>query len=669
VNLKKISFGGWVVDPDSGDMERSGIQTRLQEQPLQILMELIAARGGVVTREQLVAKLWPKGVVDFDTGLNTAIRRLRVALGDTADTPRYIETLPRRGYRFIAALDVQSEAPQPVAPVPPPLSIPVQAEVGPVMHSPGTVGSGSSLPESPRPTTLFRRALLASLAAAGLVALLAVWYRQNRIEAVRHQATPVAGGITTPTADSAAGVFAPPAHSIAVLPFTNMSGDATQEYFSDGISEELLDALSGLNELQVAAGTSSFSFKGKNIDVATIARKLNVGAVLEGSVRRSGSTVRITVQLVNAVTGYHVWSQTYDRDLGDVLKLQTEIANAVAAALKVTLLGDEAARIELGGTRNPAAFDAYLRAAKVARTHNNDAKNWETAIAAFTEAIHLDPNYSLAFAGRSLALSEYAGEFASPPQIRDSFARAQADARKALELAPDLPDGHLALALSFEWGSLDFVGALKEYDRALMLAPGNVMALSMYGRFMAVMGRTDPGIAAARRAVRLDPLNPAAHGLLGVTFLHAGRSREAIASYQDALALDPEAAWVYGELGQAYCALGDLQRAQSICEAKPESLESQECLASTYYKLGRHTDAEAILAKLRASYGESNAQLFASTYAEWGNKSKALEWLAIAVRVRDPGLETLLTDDSFNFLRSEPRFQAIVRGLKFPSQQ
>ena len=184
-----------------------------------------------------------------------------------------------------------------------------------------------------------------------------------------------------------------------MLPFVNLSGDASQEYFSDGLTEELLNSLAEINELQVAARTSSFSFK-EHPDIATVARKLNVGAVLEGSVRRSAKTIRITVQLINTVTGFHLWSKTYDRDLGDVLKLQTEIATAVASALKVTLLGDFAAKVELGGTRNPAAFDAYLRGAK-ARSWIRDTKDLPAAIAAYTEAIRLDPHYALAFAGRS----------------------------------------------------------------------------------------------------------------------------------------------------------------------------------------------------------------------------------------------------------------------------
>jgi TolB-like protein len=249
-----------------------------------------------------------------------------------------------------------------------------------------------------------------------------------------------------------------PPHSIAVLPFVNMSGDASQEYFSDGLTEEILNSLSRINELQVAARTSAFSFKGKDTDIGTIARKLNVGAVLEGSVRRSAHTVRITAQLINAVTGFHLWSQTYDRNLGDILALQTEIANAVASGLKVSLLGDVAAKIELGGTHDAGAFDAYLRASKAYRTFH-DRNGIQTAISEYSEAIRLDPQYALAFAGRSIELITYANEVATTEAaIRDSFDKAQADARKALALAPDLAEGHLALARFFFLGSLDFTG-------------------------------------------------------------------------------------------------------------------------------------------------------------------------------------------------------------------
>ena len=252
--------------------------------------------------------------------------------------------------------------------------------------------------------------------------------------------------------NSSATAFNPPPHSIAVLPFVNLSGDKEQEYFSDGLTEELLNSLAEINELQVAARTSSFSFKGKDVDLGTVARKLNVGAVLEGSVRRSAHTVRITAQLINAVTGFHLWSQTYDRDLGDVLKLQTDIASAVASALKVTLLGDVAAKVELGGTRNPDAFDAYLRGAKEYTTRH-EAKDLPAAIAAYTKAIRLDPRYALAFAGRSMALSALAAQSATAAAMREGFDKAQADARQALALAPDLAQAHLASANVSETGN------------------------------------------------------------------------------------------------------------------------------------------------------------------------------------------------------------------------
>jgi len=459
--------------------------------------------------------------------------------------------------------------------------------------------------------------------------------------------------------------FAPPPHSIAVLPFVNMSGDKEQEYFSDGLTEELLNSLAEINELQVAARTSAFSFKGKDTDIGTIARKLNVGAVLEGSVRRSGNTVRITTQLINAVTGFHLWSHTYDRDLGDVLKLETEIAGAVASALKVSLLGDVAMKIELGGTHNPAAFDAYLRGRK-ADLAAQGGKDFQTAIAAYTEAIGLDPNYALAFAIRSLALGGYAADYASGAAVRESFDKALSDARKTILLTPDLAEGHLALAYYFENGALDFTRANDEYERARALAPGNVRVLGVYGRFAVQMGSTEAGLAAARRAVVLDPLSRGAHRQLGEALYFGRKNQEAIAAFQDTLALDLEYPPAYALRGLAYYALGDFEHARASCESKPDYWTSQQCLAITYDKLGRHADAEAMLAKALASEGDAAAYQYATIYAQWGNAPKAFEWLETAMRLRDPGLELLKTDPLMDPLRKEPRFQAVMRELKFP---
>ncbi len=462
-----------------------------------------------------------------------------------------------------------------------------------------------------------------------------------------------------------ATAFAPPPHSIAVLPFVNLSGDKEQEYFSDGLTEELLNSLAEINELQVAARTSAFSFKGKDNDIGMIARKLNVGAVLEGSVRRSDRTIRITAQLINAVTGFHLWSKTYDRDLGDVLKLQTEIATAVSEALKVTLLGDVAARIELGGTHNPAAFDAYLRASK-AYASRHEAKAVPTAIAAYTKAIDLDPNYALAFAGRSRAFATYASEVAEGAEVRESFIKAEVDAKRAIELAPDLAAGHMALARVFQTGTLDFARAREEYEQAQALAPGNATVLSASAGFAAIMGHSGAGIAALRRAVVLDPLSSTPYGALGEALYAARRYGEAATVFSQGIDVDPNFKLTYAFRGLALYGLGDLEKARDSCESQRDDWLSQVCLAIVYNKLGRRADAEAVLAKLKAAQGDDAAYQYAQIYAQWGARPKALEWLDKAMSVRDPGLEFLKADPLFDPLRKEPRFQAIEQELKFP---
>ncbi|MBV8975741.1 MAG: tetratricopeptide repeat protein [Sinobacteraceae bacterium] len=451
-----------------------------------------------------------------------------------------------------------------------------------------------------------------------------------------------------------------------MLPFVNMSGDPNQQYFSDGLTEELLNSLTRINELQVAARTSSFSFQGEHPDIGTVAHKLNVASVLEGSVRRSANTIRVTAQLNNAVTGYHLWSQTYDRDLGDVLKLQTEIANAVAAALKVTLLGNVAAKIELGGTHNPAAFDAYLRGAKVFYSAK-EAKELQAAIAAFTEAIRDDPNYALAFAARSRAYTGYATEGATGAPRRETFDKAQADAREAIRLTADLAEGYLALGYYFENGALDFTRAREAFEQALDLAPGDATLLRLSGDFLVSMRQFDVGISAARRAVALDPLNRKSHLVLGWALYFARRYRDAIDAFADTITLDPAVQEPYGLRGLAYYGLDELENARSSCEVKRDHWVAQWCLAVVYEKLGRHADAEAALRDYRAAAGDDAAYQYATIYAQWGNRERALEWLATAMRLRDPGLVIMKTDPLMDPLRNEPRFQEIERQLNFPS--
>jgi len=522
----------------------------------------------------------------------------------------------------------------------------------------------STAPTTSRPVPASWRSKAALLATIAVAVLALGYLVANRLVFSKHGAE--VGAVAGFAAQNAPVTgFNPPPHSIAVLPFANMSGDKDQEYFSDGLTEELLNSLSEINELQVAARTSAFSFKGKDTDIGTIARKLNVGAVLEGSVRRSAHTIRITVQLINAVTGFHLWSKTYDRDLGNVLKLQTEIATSVASALKVTLLGDIAAKVELGGTGNPAAFDSYLRGAKEASSFR-DSKDLPATIAAFTEAIRLDPNYALSFAARSLAFSAVANEAETAATVRESYDKAQVDARQALELAPNLAQAHLALAYVSD-SSLNFTQASESYERALALAPGNAEVLRLSGTFAALLGHFDAGLAAARRAVVLDPLSRQSHFDLGEALYAARRYEEAVATYAEVISLDPGYKTTYGWRGIAYYALGDFEHARASCETKREHLLSQQCLAVVYDKLGRHADAEAELAKQKTALGDTAAYQYTTIFAQWGDRAKALEWLETAWRLRDPGLIYVKTDPLLDPLRQEPRFQAVMRELKFPN--
>jgi TolB-like protein/DNA-binding winged helix-turn-helix (wHTH) protein/predicted Zn-dependent protease len=615
----------------------------LSSRAFDMLVFFLEHPGELLDKSALMAAIWPKLVVE-ENNLNQQISALRRVLGERPEEHRFIVTVPGRGYRFIAPVSLvagSATAPD-AAPVPAPV-------------------------RRPRIPAL---ALMAALAVAVLLTgFYALWRARSgaSVTGVRVEA-PSQSRIPANVAPTRAVAFSPPPHSIAVLPFVNMSGDKEQDYFSDGLSEELLNDLSRIKELQVAARTSSFSFKGKDTDIGTIGRKLNVGAVLEGSVRRSAHTVRITAQLNNAVTGFHIWSQTYDRELGDVLKLQAEIASAVASALKVTLLQDVAAEMKAGGTRNPAAYDAYLRSAsaywQVVKASDN-----ESVRAGYQEAVRLDPNFALAYAELSIAQNAYAMLFAHGPAVGDFHRQARAAALKAVALAPELAEGHLALAVVHARSS-DFMRASEEFERAMNLAPGNARILRDYGLFAVSMGRTEAGIAAARRAAALDPLNVYSYDYLSDTLRVARRYDEALAAYQDGLALQPkDPTWPARAGALIYYALGDFEKMRAVCEGVGEAVKDfQDCLALAYHTLGRQADAETALARCKASEGNAGAYDYAEIYAQWGDTPKALEWLETALQLRVPQLERLKAEPLLDPLRKEPRFRVIERELRFPSE-
>ena len=667
-----LRIGDWRVDPELDELSREGRTIRVEPRTMQLLLYLAAHAGRVIDVQQLLDAVW-SNVVVTPGSVYQAVAELRRILGDDREHPSYIENLPRRGYRLIAPVapwnagnsavlsDSTAVGSSPLT------SAPMPAEVQSVSAAPdrladtGTEAVAAARPLAPR--RLRRSAVLGGIALAAVIvagiALDAFW----RVHHMPVTGVRVAGKTEVPVRPV---TFAPPPHSIAVLPFVNMSGDPSQEYFSDGLTEELLNSLSRINELQVAGRTSTFYFKGEHADLPTIAHKLNVANVLEGSVRRSGHTIRVTTQLINAVTGFHLWSQTYDRDLGDVLKLQKDIATAVASALKVTLLSDEAAKIEAGGTHNPAALDAYLRATTT-YFGGYSRKVVESAVTDYTEAIRLDPNYALAYAARSLAFAGKTNWDTTTSAIRADRDKAQADAIKAIALAPDLGEGYLARGAIYA-GQLEFKEAGEDYERALALAPGNARVLRDTGIFAVAMGHGDSGLTAIRRAVVLDPLNPSSYSYLSGALASLRRYPESLAAMREAAALPSTTRGaLLGQIGIGYYLLGDFTSARTTCEQNRDDPETQACLALAYDKLGRHADAEAELNKVQTAWGEPGTYTYAETYAQWGDRSKALEWLDSAMRWRDPALANLKTDPLMDPLRQQPRFQAIERALLFPN--
>jgi len=478
------------------------------------------------------------------------------------------------------------------------------------------------------------------------------------------------GALPAPTDQSAPAIaFNPPPHSIAVLPFVNMSGNQEQEYFADGVTEELLDTLSRVDQLQVAARTSSFSFRGQTADTATIARKLNVGALLEGSVRRAGRTVRITVQLINAMSGFHIWSQTYDRNLSNILAVQREVATAVAQQLKVKLGGEDIAKLDAGGTTNPDAYDAYLRGEHLYNAGLSGPEPWRKVLAYFDRAIALDPNYAAAYTGRARA---YGHEviFVAPPEQRAALrTKSLAAAERAVALAPGWGEAHSVLATTRAYVMMDFRGAAPEHERALVLAPGSAQVQRRYGSFVGTLGHFDRAIGALRRAASLDPQNFLVHEALGQALHMARRYDEAIEEFHAAAALAADPKALGGNVIETLLDAGDNDQARSLCESPATPLDDDDrasCLARAYHALGRVDDAQREMSKHQALRSERSPYSYARIYACWGEVAEALRWLERAEQQADPEFQSFRVDKCLDIIRQEPRFKAIEARLNFP---
>ncbi len=478
---------------------------------------------------------------------------------------------------------------------------------------------------------------------------LAFWASERR---------PPAGG------QAAEQVFAPPAHSVAVLAFDNMSGDPGQAYFSDGMSEQLIDGLTRIEAIEVAGRTSSFSFRGGHATIGEIGRKLNVSAVLGGSVRRAGTRVVVTAQLTNTRDGFNMWSATYDRDQGDVVRVETEIAQAVVQSLQGRLAGDDAARLTLGGTASTQAYDFYLRATQLEHTARGEADH-RAALADFDHAVSIDPDFARAHGGRSKALANIAmlGAVGSSAAQHALFQDSLAAADRAVALAPSWGQSHSLRAWVLNFGLLDHVAAEREIEQALLLTPGSAAIEGNYANIELAAGHPDRAISAGRRGTQIDPLSVNAWGQFGRILFMAHKYDEAAQALQHAAVLGDGLRPMYvGLLGGVMLMQGQPEAAAKLC-APAANLEEKEVLAIAGQRLGRQAEAEANLARLRADQGDAGAFSYAEIYAQWGQKADALAWLETAARLRDPGLAELGIDPMLDPIRGEPRFRGVETAL------
>jgi TolB-like protein/DNA-binding winged helix-turn-helix (wHTH) protein len=634
-----IRFGVFELDLRAGELRKDGLKIKLQGQPIQVLIALLEYPGEIVTREQLRQRLWPADTfVDFEHNLNSAVKRLREALGDSADNPRFIETLPRRGYRFIASMEGYREEHAALTPAVP--SITVQPVPATKPTFPMEKESGDTIAETSPVSRLgvlsrHKAAVATAVCTLTLVLVAALWFVRTKKHTMIAHISP----------------------SIAVLPFADLSPEKDQEYFSDGLAEELLNSLAKIQGLHVAARTSAFQFKGKNEDLRVIGQKLNVATVLEGSVRKQGQRVRVGAQLVQVSDGYHLWSATYDGDLTDIFALQEDIARSVAGSLQVTLLGEKA-----GSPRATSieAYDAYLQGKYFYA--RGDRESIEKAIAYYEQAINLDPNYAPAWAALSSARSFQAGAF--PGSLGERYGRAREAAERALALDPFLAEGYAALGSvkrDFDW---DWAGADACYQRALALEPENVEVLQGAALLAATLNRYDEALRLGRRAVELDPLQASAHVYLAVHAYKAGRLGDAVAAARKALELNPTYPWPHEILWDVYLAQSRPQDALAEAEREPDPGWRLQGLALAYHALGRERESDRALAELIAEYAGSAAIQIAEVYAFRGEADQAFQWLERAYSQRDPGLILLKGDSYFRNVERDPRYSAFLKKMR-----
>jgi TolB-like protein/Tfp pilus assembly protein PilF len=521
----------------------------------------------------------------------------------------------------------------------------------------GSPAEPARTPPTPAPIAPAARApprwrWLGAIAAVVVVLAAVITLRPWHMLTDRSAAPPV-------TQDNAPGPASANEKSVAVLPFTDMSERHDQEYFSDGLAEELIDTLTKVPELRVPARTSSFSFKGKAITVGEIARALGVSHVLEGSVRKSGEHLRITAQLVRADNGFHLWSQTYDRDVRDIFAVQDDIARAVAEELKLTLLGSGSA--SSGQTTNIDAHNLYLQARFLVQ--RDTVEDLDRAVLLFQQALKLDPNYAAAWAGLAYCHTRRVSNGLDTTGA--GYKEATAAAERAIELDPRLPEGYITLAIAKMQYDLDWDATAVALAKVATLDPKNSLAEQSHGHLLVATGRMSDALLHFRRAVDGDPLNLLHRKYLGRALHYARRTTEAATVLRDAIAIDEHFPGLHYELGRTLLLQGDPDGAMKAFDAEANPAWRSFSLPIGYFAVHRLPQAQAALRELLAQSAGSEFQV-AETYGFFGETDKAFEWLDRAVTLHDPGIIYLRRDEFLKSLEADPRYAALLKRIRVP---
>jgi TolB-like protein/DNA-binding winged helix-turn-helix (wHTH) protein/Flp pilus assembly protein TadD len=624
-------FGVYEFALPSADLRKSGLRIRVQQQPLKILELLLEHPGEVVSRDELKKRIWPtESFGDFDQAVNVAIAKLRTALGDSAENPRFIETIPRRGYRFIAAVTVDEVQSQPrpvpyISPSVPPNDSGIEQAKQQSPHPP------RPWPHAPRP-----------LAAASLVVflLLVVWFAVLRKR-------------PSPIAPATAAV-----RSLAVLPLDNLSNNS-EDYFADGMTDELITDLAQIGDLRVISRTSVMPYKGIRKPLPQIARELNVDTVVEGTVLRSGQQVRITAQLIQATSDRHLWAQSYEGDVNSTLALQKRVARSIAEQIRMKLTAQEQASLAEVKEVSPEAYENYLRGRYFWNKRTADAL--VKAAFYFNEAIKSDPTYALPYTG-----------LADINQLSDHPELARAQIKRALALDDNLAEAHNSLARLLYLFENDWIGAEKEFKRAIQLNHNYAPAHHWYSMYLAAAGRTQEAVAEAETAYELDPLSSVVGANLAKKLQEAGQDDQAILVAKRALDLAPDSGVTHAVLGIVYEHKGEYPHAineyKRALQLGGPSAEIRGLLGAAYAASGNRNEAQRMISELTALWPEqTHAALdLAVVFSAMDDTDNTFYWLEKAHEKHVSDLIGIGQDPHFVRMRADPRFQALVQGTGMP---